>query len=174
MVPGASIIASGGSDETVKGWGREDCFMRNIIRLALAASLLTSAACATTSPEATSVAVAPNYAPLAGAPTGPHADLYADCLRQGAERRAYRQVIDDGAELLLFTCYGPAAQDFYDALGPHSAAVDSAFQANGRSYRSTARVQRNMVGVDHCSVDAAGADAQCVLTFNAGDFLVAP
>lgn len=146
--------------------------MRNIIRIAAVAGLLTSAACATTSPE-TAGAAPPNYTPLAGAAGGPHADLYADCLRQAAERRTYRQVVNGGDELLLFTCYGPAAQDFYDALGPHSVAMDSAFQQDGRAYRSTAKVQRDMVGVDHCSVDAAGGEASCVLTFNAGDFLVA-
>lgn len=146
--------------------------MRHIIRLAVVASLLTSAACATTSPD-TAGAATPNYAPLSGQPAAPHAELYADCLRQAAERRTYNQIIDGGEELLLFTCYGPAAKDFYDALGPHGAAVGSAFQHDGRSYRSTTKVLRNLVGVDHCSVDAAGGEPSCVLTFNAGDFLVA-
>jgi hypothetical protein len=27
--------------------------------------------------------------------------------------------------------------------------------------------------VDYCTVDAAGGDAHCLLTFNAGDFLIA-
>jgi hypothetical protein len=34
-------------------------------------------------------------------------------------------------------------------------------------------VQRNLIGVDYCTVDASGGDARCVLTFNAGDFLIA-
>jgi hypothetical protein len=115
----------------------------------------------------------PNYAPLAAQTAGPHARLYADCIRQAAETGAFGQVIDGGEELLLFTCSGAPAAAFYAALGPHSQRMDSAFAHDGRSYRSTAKVQRNLIGVDYCSVAADGRDPRCVLTFNAGDFLVA-
>jgi hypothetical protein len=146
--------------------------MRLFVRFAAAATLLSAAACAHATPPGASPVVA-DYAPLAGQPTGPHARLYADCIAQAAGSGAYRQVIDGGEELLLFTCTGPLAQSFYDALGPHSAAMDTGFNQNGRSARSTARVQKNLVGVDYCSVDASGGDPRCVLTFNAGDFLIA-
>ena len=144
--------------------------MRLFVRFVAAAALLSAAACAH-APDA--APVAPDYTPLAAQPTGPHARLYADCIRQAAETGAYRQVIDGGDELLLFTCEGAVARAFWEALGPHSAAKDSAFAHDGRSYRSTARVERDLVGVDYCTVDASGGDAHCVMTFNAGDFLIA-
>jgi len=144
--------------------------MRHLIHVAAIACLLAAGACAH-APEA--VPSPPDYAPLTAQPAGPHARLYADCIRQAAETGAYRQVIDGGDELLLFTCEGAVARAFWAALGPHSAAKDSAFENDGRSYRSTARVERDLVGVDYCTVDASGGDARCVLTFNAGDFLIA-
>jgi len=146
--------------------------MRLFTRLAAAATLLLVTACAHAATD-TIPPVAPDYAPLAEQPTGPHARLYAECIRQAAGSGAYRQVIDGGEELLLFTCTGPLAESFYHALGPHSAAMGAGFTQNGRSARSTARVQKNLVGVDYCSVDASGGDPRCVLTFNAGDFLIA-
>jgi len=146
--------------------------MRLFTRFAAAAALLSVAACAHAAPDAMPPA-APDYAPLAEQPIGPHARLYAECIRQAAGSDAYRQVIDGGEELLLFTCTGPVARSFYEALGPHSAAMGTGFAQDGRSARSSARVQKNLVGVDYCSVDAAGGDARCVLTFNAGDFLIA-
>ncbi|WP_420478472.1 hypothetical protein [Brevundimonas sp. FT23028] len=144
--------------------------MRHLIRFAAVAALLATAACAH-GPEA--AAPPPDYTPLETRPTGPHARLYADCIRQAAERGAYRQVIDGGDELLLFTCDGPLAAAFWQALGPHSERVGSGFEEGGRRYRSTAPVIRNLIGVDYCSVDASGGDARCLLTFNAGDFLIA-
>ncbi|MFN3668167.1 MAG: hypothetical protein ACK4VY_02590 [Brevundimonas sp.] len=135
--------------------------------LALGAAL---SACAH-APEA--VEGPPNYAPLATQTAGPLARLYADCIRQAAETGAFGQVIDGGEELLLFTCSGRVAAVFYAALGPHSERMDSAFAQGGRSYRSTAKVQRDLIGVDHCSVAADGREPRCTLTFNAGDFLVA-
>ncbi|MFC7379676.1 hypothetical protein [Brevundimonas sp. GCM10030266] len=144
--------------------------MRHLFRLIAATTLIATAACAH-GPEAPPSP--PNYAPLAGQPTGPHARLYADCIRLAAAAGHYRQVIDGGDELLLFTCSGSIAQAFWDALGPHSERMGSAFEHDGRRYRSTAKVERNMVGVDYCTVDAAGGDARCVMTFNAGDFLIA-
>jgi len=143
--------------------------MRLFARSAVLVPLL-AAACAH-GPE--SPPPSPNYTPLAAQPASPHARLYADCLRQAADAGAYRQVIDGGEELLLFTCDGRIAAAFYEALGPHSAAMSSAFEHDGRRYRSTAKVQRDLIGVDYCTVDAAGGDPRCVLTFNAGDFLIA-
>lgn len=115
----------------------------------------------------------PDYAPPATQPAGPHAGLYADCIGQAAGAGAFGQVIDGGEELLLFTCSGAVAAAFYEALGPHSERMDSAFAHDGRAYRSTAKVERDLIGVDHCSVAAEGRDPRCVLTFNAGDFLIA-
>jgi len=144
--------------------------MHAFARLAAVSALLATAACAH-GPEAPPLP--PNYAVLEAQPTGPHARLYADCIRLAAAAGHYRQVIDGGDELLLFTCEGSIAQAFWEALETHSAAADSGWEHDGRRYRSTAKVQRNLIGVDYCTVDASGGDARCVLTFNAGDFLIA-
>lgn len=144
--------------------------MRLFVRFAAVSALLSASACAH-APEA--IPSPPDYAPPAAGVAGPHARLYADCIRQAAGTGTYRQVIDGGDELLLFTCEGPVARVFWDALGPHSAARDSGWESNGRHYRSTAKVERNLIGVDYCTVDASGGDARCVMTFNAGDFLIA-
>lgn len=117
------------------------------------------------------VAGPPNYAPIAGDPAPPNARYYVDCIGQAAATGSYRRAADGGGdELILFTCTGAPARAFYDALGPWSVTHDSAFEHDGRSYRSTAKVQANMYGVDSCST-AAEADPRCVITFNAGDFL---
>lgn len=130
------------------------------------AGLLT--ACAHAPDAAVTVA---DYRPIAGDPAPANARLYADCLGQAAAAGTWRRAADGGGdELILFTCAGAPARAFYDALGPWSARIGSAFDHDGRSYRSTARVQTNMFGVDSCSA-AAGADHRCVLSFNAGDFL---
>lgn len=138
---------------------------RGFIALAAAVSL---AACAH-APEA--VEGPPDYAPISGDPAPFNARYYADCIGQAAATGSYRRAADGGGdELILFTCTDAPARAFYDALGLWSARIDSAFEHEGRSYRSTAKVQTNLFGVDSCSA-AAGGDHRCVITFNAGDFL---
>lgn len=113
-----------------------------------------------------------DFREIVGEPAPARARLYTDCLRQAAETGSDRQALDGGGdELLLLTCTGAPAAAFYAALGPWSAMIGSEFQNAGRTYRSTAKVQRNLFGVDHCSA-ADDADHRCVLSFNAGDFLV--
>ncbi len=113
----------------------------------------------------------PDYRPIAGEPAPPNARLYAACIGQAAAAGTYRRASDGGGdELILFTCIGAPARAFYEALGPWSAGIGSAFAHDGRSYRATARVQADLFGVDSCSA-TNGADHRCVLTFNAGDFL---
>lgn len=115
--------------------------------------------------------VAPDYTAIAGDPAPPNARYYADCIGQAATSGTFRRASDGGGdELILFTCTGAAARAFYDALGPWSARLGSAFDHEGRAYRSTAKVVANMFGVDSCSA-ASDADHRCVITFNAGDFL---
>jgi hypothetical protein len=131
-------------------------------------AVMTLAACASTP----NPVVPPDYRELVGEPAPAHARLYADCLKQAADTGNYRRALDGGGdELLLLTCTGAPAAAFYAALGAWSATIGSEFQNEGRTYRSTAKVQRNLFGVDHCSA-AADADHRCVLSFNAGDFLV--
>lgn len=145
--------------------------MRILTPAIASAALLSAAACAHR-PEAQ--VLPPDYTALVTAEAGPHARLYADCIRTAAAAGRYRQVIDGGEELLLFTCDGPLALSFWNALAAHSARMGSEFVHDGRRYRSTARVERDLIGVDYCTVDASGGDARCVMTFNAGDFLIAP
>jgi hypothetical protein len=141
---------------------------RTLVAAGIALSL---AACAST-PQSGGPSAPPDYRELVGNPALPNARLYADCLKQAAETANYRQALDGGGEeLLLFTCDGAPAAAFYAALGPWSASIGSEFQNDGRTYRSTARVQRNLFGVDYCSA-ASDADHRCVLSFNAGDFLL--
>ena len=117
------------------------------------------------------LATAPDFAPITGDPAPPNARYYADCISQSAATGDFRRASDGGGdELILFTCTGAPARAFYDALGPWSARIGSAFDHDGRRYRSTAKVEANMFGVDSCSA-VAGADHRCVITFNAGDFL---
>ncbi len=142
--------------------------MRPVPSVAAVSLLLALTACAH-APEA--APVAPDYTPIAGDPAPANARFYADCIGQAATSGTFRRASDGGGdELILFTCTGAPARAFYDALGPWSARIGSAFDHEGRAYRSTAKVQANMFGVDSCSA-AAGADHRCVITFNAGDFL---
>ena len=117
------------------------------------------------------LSTAPDYAPITGDPAPANARHYADCIGQAAATGDFRRASDGGGdELILFTCTGAPARAFWEALGPWSVAHDSAFEHDGRRYRSTAKVATNMFGVDSCSV-AADVDHRCVITFNAGDFL---
>lgn len=139
------------------------------IRSVTIASLLAAVSACAHAPEA--APVTPDYTPIAGDPAPPNARYYADCIGQAATSGTFRRASDGGGdELILFTCTGAAARAFYDALGPWSARLGSAFDHEGRTYRSTAKVVANMFGVDSCSA-ASDADHRCVITFNAGDFL---
>lgn len=113
----------------------------------------------------------PAYAEIATEPAPAHARFYADCFGQAILNNAYRRAANGGEELLLFTCRGRVAEAMYGALGPWSAKIGSEWRAEGRIWRSTAAVQHNLFSVDYCTATEAGADARCVITFNAGDFL---
>lgn len=117
------------------------------------------------------LASAPDYTPIATDPATPTARLYADCFVQATQSGSYRRAHDGGGdELILFTCTGAPARAFYDALGPWSARIDSQFDMDGRTGRSTSKIRRNLYGADYCSA-RDDADHQCVISFNAGDFL---
>lgn len=142
--------------------------MKPVAALALL-STLASAACAT-APDA--LPALPNYAAVPTQDPTPNARLYAACLAQAVAAGAYRRTDDGrGAEFLLFTCTGAPAAAFATALIPWSDKIGSVFQRDGRTFRSTAKVQADLFGVDACSTDAAGGDPVCILSFNAGDLL---
>jgi len=112
----------------------------------------------------------PDYTPISGELPSPRGRLYADCIAQAAGNGAFLRAQSEDSTLLLFTCTGAAARNFYEGLEVHSAAIGSQFASAGRAFRSTDRVQRNLYGVDYCSTDGAG-DFQCVITLNTGGFL---
>jgi hypothetical protein len=139
-----------------------------LMMIALAAAT-TLAACATTEagppPQ-------PDFSEVTVTPAPDHATLYAACFRQAIDGRTYGRASDGGGdELLLFRCDGEPAEAMFAALGPWSAQIGSEWRAEGRTWRSTAKVQRNLFGVDYCSATDAGAAPRCVISFNAGDFL---
>lgn len=140
--------------------------IRNAAFAAASAALL--AACAST-PHAPPTA--PDYAEIATSPAPANARLYVDCFTQAIETGLYRRAANEGDELLLFTCTGAPAQALFTALGPWSAKIGSEWRAEGRVWRSTAKVQSNLIGTDYCSATPDDRDARCVITFNAGDFL---
>jgi hypothetical protein len=142
--------------------------MKPVAAFALASTLISSG-CAT-APETPPMPA--NYAAVPTQTPTPNARLYAACLEQAAAAGAYRRTDDGrGAEFLLFTCTGAPADAFATALIPWSDKIGSVFQREGRTFRSTAKVQTDLFGVDSCSTNAAGSDTVCVLSFNAGDFL---
>ena len=117
------------------------------------------------------VAITPDYTPIVSDPATPTARLYADCFVQATQSGTYRRAHDGGGdELILFTCTGAPARAFYEALGPWSARIGSEFDMDGRTARSTSKIRRNLYGADYCSA-RDDADHQCVISFNAGDFL---
>ncbi len=141
-------------------------------RLVLAAVLLggavTTTGCAT-APDAV-FAGAPDYTPL---PTRPHprAGLYVDCLAQATAAGAYGYAESDGNVRLLFTCTGAPARAFYDGLAARSAAIGSEAQADGRVFRTTEVIERDLFGADYCST-GGGDDFKCVVSLNTGAALL--
>lgn len=124
--------------------------------------LLFLAACASHPPTAKPT---PNYRPVAVEPAPAQAELYASCLADAVANHRVARARNADTTLLVFTCDGAAARAFFDGLAAWSAKVGSEFTADGVTYRSTARVQHDLFGVDYCSQDA------CSITLNAGDFV---
>lgn len=112
---------------------------------------------------------APDYRPVDAEPAPPNAKLYAACLADATANDRYQRAHDPDTSLLLFTCTGEPARAFFDGLAAWSARIGSQFEHAGRTFRSTARVQENLFGVDYCATD--GTTHECVITLNVGDFV---
>lgn len=137
------------------------------MRAAAIATTVLLAACATrTEPKAS-----PNLTPLRGQALGEVAQLYGACIAAASRAETVVEVHDAGANLLLFTCREAPAKALYERLGAWSAKIGSAWEAEGRNWRSSAKVQRDLVGVDYCSARVDGEDATCVITLNVGEVL---
>lgn len=128
---------------------------------------LTASACAS-GPDAP--AGPPDYSAVATLPPSPRARLYADCVAASVAAGTYAHAQNDDTDMVVFTCDGRPARAFYEGLAEHSAAVGSQFVHDGRTWRSTNRVERDLFGVDVCSTDGA-ADFRCSISLNAGGFL---
>jgi hypothetical protein len=125
-------------------------------------ALLALGACASHPPATTPT---PSYRPITIEPSPPQGDLYANCLADAVANHRYGRAHDPDTDLLVFTCTGTAASAFFDGLADWSAKQGSEFVSDGVTYRSTARVRRDLFGVDYCSRDT------CNITLNAGEFL---
>ena len=136
-----------------------------LIALAVAGCL---AACAT-APDAADSGP-PSIGPVVTVGAPANARLYANCIGQAAEAGAYAHAFDDSTDLLLFTCTGQPAREFYEGLATRSAAVGAEYQSEGRTWRATNAVRRNLFGVDYCS-HGSGDDYACVISLNTGAFI---
>jgi hypothetical protein len=112
----------------------------------------------------------PNYSAVATLPPSPRARLYADCVAASVAAGTYAHAQNHDTDMVVFTCDGRPARAFYEGLAERSAAVGSQFVHDGRTWRSTNRVERDLFGVDVCSTDGA-ADFRCSISLNAGPFL---
>ena len=97
--------------------------------------------------------------------------LYTDCIAQAISSDKVAHVADADTKLIRFTCSGAPAQRFYEALAVLGDEAVSVWQADGRTYRATAKVRKNLFGADYCSTGAGGA--VCHIVLNAGSFLTA-
>lgn len=138
-----------------------------------ATMLFTAAACAAALTACAGVPDAPigppDYALIPVEPS-PRAALYADCIAQATANRSYGRAHDRDTELVVFTCTGAPARAFYEGLAARSAEVGSEWTFDGRTWRSTNRVQRDLFGADWCSTDPQTGH-RCVISLNAGAFL---
>ena len=97
--------------------------------------------------------------------------LYTDCISQAISSDRLAHVADTDTKQIRFTCTGAPAQRFYEALAVLCDQAVSVWQADGRTYRATAKVKQSLLGADSCSTGAGGA--VCNIVLNAGSFLTA-
>ena len=136
------------------------------MRTAAVFAALALAACAS-APEHMGSGPA-SFVPAAGAPAPPQARFYADCIAQATATGRF----DRADTTLRFTCDGAPAQAFYDGLAAWSAQIGSETVADGRTFRSTQNVQRDLSGLDYCRRAPAGnPEYGCTIVLNVGDFL---
>jgi len=131
------------------------------LRLALLGLLV---ACGHKPPPVTN----PDFSPIATT-SSPRGKLYADCLADGVTNQRYGHAQDGSTNVLLFTCTGAPARAFFEGLGSWATKQGSEAKADGKVFRSTNRVRKNLFGVDYCASD--GALYECVVTLNVGDFV---
>lgn len=104
----------------------------------------------------------------AGMPSNAHADVYANCMKAATSTPA--GVDRESPMIMRFQCAGEPAKAFYDALGAFSARLGTELSGEGRTFRTTQKIQRDLNGVDHCSTDNKG-DYRCVIVLPTGKFV---
>ena len=139
---------------------------------AIAVSLALALASCASAPE--EIIGPPSLTISANIPAPEKARLYADCIAQSARSGDYFREERDSS-LLRFNCDGDVAQRFFDGLGPWSAQVGSEMVVGIRTWRFTAPIRRDTVGLDYCWRDQADAASvavyECTVVLNVGDFL---
>lgn len=128
---------------------------------------LALAACATTGGDDAAPSGPPTLVIAPGQAAPAQARFYADCIAQAAARDSY----DREANVLRFRCDGAVAQRFYDGLAAWSAAQGSQYEAEGVTWRFSTRITQNPSFVDFCR--NRGADYDCTVVLNVGEFLAA-
>lgn len=138
------------------------------VSVAAIAAAMGLAACASVAPPPPA---APDFAEITPSAAPARSVLYTDCIGQAISVSAVARVARGDGNLLRFTCTGAPAQRFYEAIGVMGDKV-SVWQAEGRTFRATDKVQEDLFGVDYCSNGAAN-DAVCQIVLNTGPFLTA-
>jgi len=131
--------------------------------LVAAVAALSLAACAST-PDLP--AGPPSLVEGMGSAPPAQAKFYTDCIMFAAARGDADRV----GNTLRYRCGGPPAQAFSEGLAAYSAEIGSEMQGEGRTYRATTKIQRDLGGLDFCVRDAAGAYG-CTVVLNVGPYL---
>lgn len=137
---------------------------RHLPTATIAILALTTSACASGGSSAP-----PSYAAVSGTTLPASGRLYVDCIRAAIDSRT----VDRVGSRIRFTCRGPAAEALYQGLGPHSAAIGSAFQHQGLTYRPSTVIERDLEAADLCR-SGPGTPAVCDLHLTAGEILDTP
>lgn len=138
--------------------------------LACVLAALALSACAGTPAAPPFVAAADLSEPVARAAPAKTV-LYTDCIAQAISSDKVSHLAQADTKLIRFTCSGAPAQRFHEALAVLGDQAGSVWQADGRTYRATAKAKESLFGVDYCSTGAGGA--VCHIVLNAGPFLTA-
>jgi hypothetical protein len=138
--------------------------------LVSALAALALSACANT-PAPPPFAAAPDLSEPAASAAPAKTVLYTDCIAQAISSDKVAHLADADTKLVRFTCSGAPAQRFYEALAVLGDQAVSVWQADGRTYRATAKVKKSLFGADYCSTGAGGA--VCHIVLNTGSFLTA-
>ena len=159
---------------------RDDCgtvavemgpMMSTFLRLTMIATTMTSLVACASAPEMPLGPV--SLVANAGLPVPPQGRLVADCVAASLAARTYDRDSDVDTELLRFTCSGAVAQALYDDLAVWSMQRDSQIVADGRTWRFTSKLNRDVFGADGCSSDGV-SDYRCTINLNVGGYLAAP